>query len=98
MGQRHVQDGRIYEAAPFMVMLPALDAKENVWVYDVTAVPKYDSDPIPTEPVTVTRKVLKVWEEAAQAIEDALEGKPPVVYNAESTELPNDDTKENDTL
>ena len=63
LGQRHVQDGRIYEAAPFMVMLPALDAKENVWVYDVTAVPKYDSDPIPTEPVTVTRKVLKVWED-----------------------------------
>ena len=43
-------------------------------------------------------EALDAEEEAAQAIEDALEGKPPVVYNAESTELPNDDTKENDTL
>ena len=43
-------------------------------------------------------EALDAEEEAAQAIEDALEGKPPVVYNAESTEIPNEDTKENDTL
>lgn len=36
-------------------------------------------------------EALDEAEEAEQAIQDALEGKPPVVYNAESTELPNDE-------
>lgn len=61
LGHRHIQDGRIYDAAPFMVLLPSQE--EDAWLYDVTVAPKYDSRPEPDNPQEdrVTRKVLKVW-------------------------------------
>lgn len=66
LGHRHTQGGRIYDAAPFMVLLPALDEDANDWLYDVIVNPKYDSRPEPDKPDepdedTITRKVLKVW-------------------------------------
>lgn len=64
LGQRHTQDGYRYDAAPSMVMLPSQDAVENEWLYEVTVSPKYDSAAIPDVPVTVTCKVLKVWDDA----------------------------------
>lgn len=64
LGQRHTQDGYRYDAAPFMVMLPTQDAAENEWLYDVTVTPKYDFAKLPDTPSTVTRKVLKVWNDA----------------------------------
>lgn len=63
LGHRHTQGGRIYDAAPFMVLLPAQDKEANDWLYDVTVNPKHDFHPEPDEPDegTITRKVLKVW-------------------------------------
>lgn len=63
LGHRHTQDGRIYDTAPSMVLLPAQDKDANDWLYDVTVKPKHDSHPEPDNPDddTVTRKVLKVW-------------------------------------
>ncbi len=56
-----------YEAAPFMVMLPELDTVSNTWKYDVTVSPKYDRERVrdddDDEEDTITRKVLKVWED-----------------------------------
>lgn len=46
-----------------MVMLPSLDKENNTWIYDVTANAKHDSEPVPEEPKTITRKVLKVWKD-----------------------------------
>ena len=63
IGERHEQDGYYYDAEPFLVMLPAQDLDKNEWVYDVTASVKYDKTPVPEEPETVTRKVLKVWDD-----------------------------------
>lgn len=63
LGHRHIQDGKYYDPSPFLVMLPGLDGEANVWVYDVTANPKFDSRPVPAEPGTITRKVLKVWKD-----------------------------------
>lgn len=60
LGHRHTQGGRIYDAAPFMVLLPALDEDANDWLYDVTVNPKHESSPEP-DGDTITRKVLKVW-------------------------------------
>lgn len=63
LGHTHIQGGYIYEATPFMVMLPSLDNEANCWIYDVTVNPKYDVDPIPEEPETANIKVLKVWDD-----------------------------------
>ena len=60
---RHTQNGCRYDSAPFMVMLPGLDKKNNTWIYDVTVNAKFDSSQIPDTPdnSTISRKVLKVW-------------------------------------
>lgn len=63
LGQSHTQGGRVYEASPFLVMLPGRDQETGEWIYDVTAEPKLDSEPVPEVPGTVTRKVLKVWKD-----------------------------------
>jgi len=60
LGHRHTQDGRIYDAAPSMVLLPTQDVDANEWTYDVTVNPKCDSQPVPGDK-TIIRKVLKVW-------------------------------------
>lgn len=64
LGQRHTQGEYRYDAAPFMVMLPSQDTAENEWLYEVAVTPKYESTVIPDIPTTVTRKVLKVWDDA----------------------------------
>lgn len=56
-GFRYVQGGFIYEAEPFMVLLPCVDEISNEWVYDLSVQPKY-SQP---EDLPLARRVLKVW-------------------------------------
>ena len=58
----------VYDATPFMVMLPSLDKENNVWSYDVAVSPKFDRSKIPgsSGDDTITRKVLKVWEDKGQ--------------------------------
>lgn len=63
IGERHAQGGYYYDAEPFLVMLPTQDLDKNEWVYDVQASVKSDRTEIPEEPDTVTRKVLKVWDD-----------------------------------
>lgn len=65
LGQRHTQNGYRYDPAPFMVMLPGLNQENNDWIYNVAVNAKYDSSIIPDTPddVTISRKVLKVWED-----------------------------------
>lgn len=63
LGERHRQGGYFYDAEPFLVMLPMQDLEENVWNYNVTANVKFDKTKIPQTPETVTRKVLKVWDD-----------------------------------
>lgn len=62
LGRRYTQGGHIYDAAPFMVLLPAQDKEANDWLYDVAVNPKHDSRPEPDDD-TITRKALKVWED-----------------------------------
>lgn len=56
-----------YEPSPFMVMLPARNTVSDTWNYDVTVSPKYDRERVrdddDDEEDTITRKVLKVWED-----------------------------------
>lgn len=68
IGERHKQGHYRYDPQPFMVLLPTQDLEKNVWDYTVTADVKYDRTKTTTPPPptgdTVTRKVLKVWNDA----------------------------------
>lgn len=62
-GARHEQGGYYYDAEPFFVMLPTQDTQKNEWVYDAAASVKYEKTPVPADDETITRKVLKIWED-----------------------------------
>ena len=64
LGDRITQGGFRYDPMPFMVMLPTQDTDKNEWLYDVIVNPKHESSEIPDTPSTITRKVLKVWDDA----------------------------------
>ena len=63
IGERHTQGGNDYDAEPFFVLLPTQDLENNEWVYDVSANVKFSKTPVPDDGDTVTRKVLKVWDD-----------------------------------
>lgn len=63
IGERHTQGGNDYDAEPFFVLLPTQDLENNEWVYDVSANLKFSKTPVPDDGDTVTRKVLKVWDD-----------------------------------
>lgn len=63
LGERHTQDGYIYDPTPFLVLLPSVDKERNDYLYDVTADVKHQSEKIPDTPTTVTRKAQKVWKD-----------------------------------
>lgn len=67
IGERCVQNGRFYLSSSFMVMLPEYDSESGEWLYAVTADAKHSSDKIPEFPQTITRKVLKVWNDEGSA-------------------------------
>ena len=63
IAESHTQGGYIYEAVPFMVMLPSLDKEVNDWNYDVKAYPKHNSKPSGPTVISLSRKALKVWDD-----------------------------------
>lgn len=64
LGSRHTQGGQRYDPMPFMVMLPTQNTERNAWVYDVLVSPKFEASAVPDTPSAITRKVLKVWDDA----------------------------------
>ncbi|MBR5453524.1 MAG: Cna B-type domain-containing protein [Clostridia bacterium] len=60
-GQDFSRGGVRYSSKPFLVFLPAYDSASGEWIYDVTAVPKGESEPDCPDCETVSRKVLKIW-------------------------------------
>ena len=63
IGERRTQGGNDYDAEPFFVLLPTQDLENNEWVYDVSANVKFGKMSVPDDGDTVTRKVLKVWDD-----------------------------------
>ena len=57
--------GYDHSTAATLLALPTLEENE-VWQYDVSAVPKISRTPVPDEPEpsTTTRKALKIWDDA----------------------------------
>ena len=68
VGESHSQDGYRYEVAPMIVHLPVEDKENNSWVYSLTAALKFSVYPEEEEPQTITRKVLKIWDDAGYEI------------------------------
>lgn len=57
-----------YTTEPFLVQLPVTDMASNTWQYDLTVMPKHTREDVPETPSqTVTRKVLKVWDDSGHA-------------------------------
>ena len=82
IGFRQTVGDYIYTVSPFMTFLPALDYENNVWeyTYDAVVAPKASRQPVPLPPPpppspppgdkeTLTRKVLKVWQDDDNAYE-----------------------------
>lgn len=69
IGEHHTQDGRYYDAMPFVVMLPSYDEAADTWCANITAEPKFESDDETTTPDTVSLRVLKVWNENGEQTE-----------------------------
>lgn len=63
LGARHVQMDTVYEAQPSMVFLPTEKQETGTWIYDIAIHAKFESYP---EPETVSRKVIKVWDDEGQ--------------------------------
>ncbi len=61
LSARHEQGGYAYDPKPIIVQLPARSADQTEWVYDVIVNAKFDSRPQTGD--SVTRKVLKVWDD-----------------------------------
>ena len=62
LADTHKQDGKVYETAPFLVLLPAFDGESGEWSYDQRVHPKLVSTPEDV-PEPVDLKVLKVWKD-----------------------------------
>jgi len=63
LGNRYSGNGRTYIIQPGLVMLPTLSVDKTQWLYDLEIKPKYDSEEDTPDGATITRKVLKVWED-----------------------------------
>ena len=61
VGYVHTQNGMVYTPGSFLVSLPGRDKITDEWIYDVSVAPKYESKP--EEVKTITRKVLKIWDD-----------------------------------
>ena len=61
IGEQYRDGSYIYTPEPMLVSLPGKSGER--WDYQVEANCKFDSDKIPSGSETVTRKVLKVWDD-----------------------------------
>lgn len=61
-----------YPASPFLVSVPMTNAEGTAWIYDISASPKVEPEPVP--PADTTKlTVKKVWAEAGNNIPASVE-------------------------
>ena len=60
-GDRYEEGDHTYIPEAFMASLPGLGQETDEWIYDMTAACKYNSDQDSGEDGSLSRKVLKVW-------------------------------------
>lgn len=62
-GASVVLDGRSYTTDPFLVSLPSHDLETGELTYRVITQPKHMTTDVPETPETVSRRVLKIWQD-----------------------------------
>ncbi len=68
LGDPHTDgEGVTYTPIPFFIRLPDLTS-DRLYVYEVTATPKYEKDTPGESPKRVTRRVHKVWKDEGASI------------------------------
>lgn len=65
-GKTTTAGGYAYKTAPFIVCAPAEDLQQNAWNYSITVNPKASQEEYHD---TITRKVLKVWDDKGNETE-----------------------------
>lgn len=64
IGEKRTIGEYTYTVPPTIVSLPGMELDSEEWSYDVTIFPKASADRNPDdEPTTISRKVLKVWDD-----------------------------------
>ena len=62
LGERYIRNDMLYTIQPTVVQLPSWNAVNLSWNYDVVIKAKHEAKPYVPEPPTISRKVLKVWQ------------------------------------
>lgn len=62
LGDRAEDDTYKYEAEASLIALPDLDEGDQ-WVYDMTASPKYEKEPLKPDDNVTQKKVIKIWKD-----------------------------------
>lgn len=62
LGEQAEDDTFKYEAEASLIALPDLD-ENDLWVYDVTASPKYEKDPLKPDEDVTQKKIIKIWKD-----------------------------------
>ena len=66
VGKRLENGGYYYDSDPFLIALPDADLEKGAWVFDATAQPKISRTSVPSGDDTISRKALKVWDDAGK--------------------------------
>lgn len=61
VGDTVKQGNRRYTAEPFVISLPTMSAQSGAWTYDLEVNPKFTSKKTENNVNTITRRVVKVW-------------------------------------
>ena len=63
VGENVKQGSRKYMAEPFVISLPSKNEETGAWDYDITVSPKYTSKKEQNNVNSITRRVIKVWDD-----------------------------------
>ncbi len=88
LGERHTQNGIVYDASPFTIILPAADSTDDESAYHVKVEAKYEffvdqDNDIDIDQDVITRKVLKVWKDTEKPEDRPNEIKVQLLKNGE---------------
>lgn len=83
IGEKSNINGYIYTFTPYLISLPALDEEKNEWNYDVTTVPKFETEEEPPIIPPTPGHIQKVWKDSGYEFKRPSSVKVEVYRNGE---------------